>query len=68
MVYMKLTMVKKYKGKYRPSVVDWKTLIKSTNSINEVFSVMYEHKKEASYFVIEYGFNNTQVVDSEDLI
>lgn len=65
---MKLTMVKKYKGKYRPSSVDWKTLIKSTNNINEVFSMMYDHKEEASHFIIEYGFNNTQRVDPEDLI
>lgn len=65
---MKLTMVKKYKGKYIPSTVCWKTLIKSTNSINEVFSMMYDHKEEARYFVIEYGFNNTHIVDPDDLI
>lgn len=61
-------MVKKYKGKYRPSTVDWKILIKSTENINEVFSEMYNNKEQASYFIIEYGFNNTQRIKPEELI
>lgn len=64
---MKLTMIKKWVGKYRPSKADFKVLIR-TDSINEIFRQMYNHKEEADHFVIEYGFNNTQIVPATDLI